>query len=140
MTTTEIGVIESVGIRNVGTGANFWGCPTIKITETDENEGAGIADDGIFLFYTTDDNNPIHAQDDGQLICRYGDKGAASGSAWTFTYLGNTYDLNKESGESTGVENINVQESAVIYDLLGRRVEKMEKGLYIVNGKKVLVK
>lgn len=140
MTTTEIGVVESVGIRNVGTGANFWGCPTIKITETDENEGAGIADDGIFLFYTTDNNNPIHAQDDGQLICRYGDKGAASGSAWTFTYLGNTYDLNKESGESTGVENINVQESAVIYDLLGRRVEKMEKGLYIVNGKKVLVK
>ena len=28
----------------------------------------------------------------------------------------------------------------VIYDLLGRRVEKMEKGIYIVNGKKVVIK
>ena len=30
--------------------------------------------------------------------------------------------------------------SAVIYDLTGRRVEKAEKGIYIVNGKKILVK
>lgn len=40
----------------------------------------------------------------------------------------------------TGIANVEVQESVVIYDLLGRRVEKMEKGLYIVNGRKVLVK
>ena len=33
-----------------------------------------------------------------------------------------------------------VQSSVAIYDLLGRRVEKMEKGLYIVNGKKVVLK
>ena len=34
---------------------------------------------------------------------------------------------------------VEVQEEAtVIYDLLGRRVEKMEKGIYIVNGKKVI--
>ena len=31
-------------------------------------------------------------------------------------------------------------ETTVIYDLLGRRVEKMEKGIYIVNGKKVVIK
>ena len=40
----------------------------------------------------------------------------------------------------TGVERVVVEEATVIYDLLGRRVEKMEKGIYIVNGKKVLVK
>jgi hypothetical protein len=40
----------------------------------------------------------------------------------------------------TGIANVEAQESTVIYDLLGRRDEKMEKGLYIVNGKKVLVK
>ena len=89
MTETEVGVVESVGIHNVGTGAGFWGCPTIKITETEEaNE-----EDGIFLFYTTDDGSPIHAQNVGQLICRYGDKKATSGSAWTFTYVGSTYEL-----------------------------------------------
>ncbi len=41
---------------------------------------------------------------------------------------------------TTGIENseLNVENSAVIYDLLGRRVEKMEKGIYIVNGKKII--
>ena len=29
-------------------------------------------------------------------------------------------------------------ENVVIYDLQGRRVEKMEKGIYIVNGKKII--
>jgi hypothetical protein len=39
-----------------------------------------------------------------------------------------------------GIQNINADADAVIYDIHGRRVEKMTKGLYIVNGKKVLVK
>ena len=39
-----------------------------------------------------------------------------------------------------GIENINVLENAVIYDLSGRRVTKMTRGIYIVNGKKVFVK
>ena len=40
----------------------------------------------------------------------------------------------------TNIDAIVTDAETVIYDLLGRRVEKMEKGLYIVNGKKVLVK
>ena len=41
---------------------------------------------------------------------------------------------------TTGIENseLNIENPAFIYDLLGRRVEKMEKGIYIVNGKKVI--
>ena len=39
-----------------------------------------------------------------------------------------------------GIQSINVDADAVIYDIHGRRVEKMTKGLYIVNGKKVMVK
>ena len=39
-----------------------------------------------------------------------------------------------------GIANLEVEADAVIYDLTGRRVEKMEKGIYIVNGKKVYVK
>ena len=41
---------------------------------------------------------------------------------------------------TTGIENseLTTQNSPLIYDLLGRRVEKMEKGIYIVNGKKVI--
>ncbi|MBR2155681.1 MAG: hypothetical protein IJ941_01915, partial [Clostridia bacterium] len=40
----------------------------------------------------------------------------------------------------TGIDNINADANAVIYDIHGRRVEKMEKGIYIVNGKKVIKK
>ena len=93
MTETTVGVTEEVGIQNVGTGNGFWGVSSIKITETNENEGAGIADDGIFLFYTTGNNSPIHFQDANQVIVRYGSYDANSGSAMKFIYIGNTYDL-----------------------------------------------
>ena len=48
--------------------------------------------------------------------------------------------IGDESGETTGIENseLKIENSDVIYDLQGRRVEKMEKGVYIVNGKKVV--
>jgi hypothetical protein len=39
-----------------------------------------------------------------------------------------------------GIQNIDVDADAVIYDIHGRRVTEMTKGLYIVNGKKVIVK
>ena len=41
---------------------------------------------------------------------------------------------------TTGIESVELGEELVIFDLAGRRVEKMEKGIYIVNGKKVVVK
>ena len=45
-----------------------------------------------------------------------------------------------EGDGSTGIETTAADSAqrAVIYDLQGRRVEKMEKGIYIVNGKKVI--
>ena len=38
------------------------------------------------------------------------------------------------------LSTVNGQQTTVIYDLTGRRVEKMEKGIYIVNGRKVVIK
>ena len=40
--------------------------------------------------------------------------------------------------DTTGIELISNDGGLVIYDLAGRRVEKMEKGIYIVNGRKVI--
>lgn len=58
------------------------------------------------------------------------DGGAAS--------MGFVFDF---EGQTTGVESIEVNaDNQVIYDLSGRRVAKAGKGLYIINGKKVLVK
>lgn len=44
------------------------------------------------------------------------------------------------NGTTTGVESVESNNHApqVIYDLAGRRVSKAEKGLYIINGKKVI--
>ena len=40
---------------------------------------------------------------------------------------------------TTGIETaVSGEQTVVIYDLAGRRVEKMEKGIYIINGKKVI--
>jgi hypothetical protein len=52
----------------------------------------------------------------------------------------------KESGTvKTSIDEISVESEALrnvsgTFDLTGRRVSNPEKGLYIVNGKKVLVK
>lgn len=44
--------------------------------------------------------------------------------------------------DATGIEAVegNQKDKAVIYDLTGRRVEKAVNGLYIINGKKVVIK
>ena len=41
---------------------------------------------------------------------------------------------------STGISTIQEAQKVVVYDIQGRRVQKAEKGLFIINGKKVLVK
>lgn len=48
--------------------------------------------------------------------------------------------LRFEINETTFIGDMeaNEQHAVVIYDLLGRRVENMEKGIYIVNGRKVV--
>ena len=88
---TTVSPIEKVGIRNFATGEGFWGSQTIKITETNPE----VADDDIFLFYTTGNDTPIHAQNDYQKVVRWGSYDAGSGSAWTFTYVGSTFELNQ---------------------------------------------
>ena len=49
------------------------------------------------------------------------------------------------SGTPTAIETVKTAEgidleNAVIYNLNGQRVDKAQKGLYIVNGKKVVIK
>ena len=45
-----------------------------------------------------------------------------------------------EATAPTGISTIQAAQKVVVYDLQGRRVQKAEKGLFIINGKKVLVK
>ncbi|MBQ8655595.1 MAG: leucine-rich repeat protein [Prevotella sp.] len=51
--------------------------------------------------------------------------------------------LEEEDGETTGIESLTPtlsQGEGAVYDLQGRRVENPTKGIYIVNGKKVVIR
>jgi len=54
----------------------------------------------------------------------------------------NRFTLCFTSGEATGIQNFsNTQDTNdTYYDMQGRRISKPEKGIYIQNGKKVVVK
>ncbi len=96
-TTTSVGVTESVDVVNYSTGNGFWGAKSLKIGETsDAVEGE---DDGIYLFYTVGNNVPLHYQKDNQVIVRWDSDKADSGSATRFTYIGNSFDLDKLTDE-----------------------------------------
>ena len=63
--------------------------------------------------------------------------------SWSANDAGSTFlvEVYEVPGDPDSVECIEAaQKSALIYDLTGRRVEKAEKGIYIVGGKKVIIK
>ena len=48
-----------------------------------------------------------------------------------------------ESGDPDAIENVNVNDNAnsgAIYNMAGQRVDKAQKGIYVVDGKKVATK
>ena len=52
-----------------------------------------------------------------------------------------TFRFGKQDGTKIEEAELNTQLPTVIYDLTGRRImEIVEKGIYIINGKKVVVK
>ncbi len=68
---------------------------------------------------------------------------AIGAALWTITYTtANGEAVNAPEGDATAIDTIEADglNNAVIYNLNGQRVEKAEKGLYIINGKKVVIK
>ncbi len=67
---------------------------------------------------------------------------------WLYGNIANYFNVaglknvnNYSTDGVTGIEAVEASDAeAVIYDLSGRRVEKAVKGIYVINGKKVLVK
>ena len=66
----------------------------------------------------------------------------AAGKAYLVLPVGGARELSINFGEVTGIKNIEAQkqESGDCYNLAGQRVAQPTKGLYIVNGKKYIVK
>lgn len=90
-----------------------------------------IAGDGITLC-----TNPVSPVDQTEgTLTTYNTSNGANANFWFLKPL---------NEQATGIGGTTVitpeQQKEVIYDLSGRRVQKAEKGIYIINGKKVLVK
>ena len=66
---------------------------------------------------------------------------AVSQSGWYYIY-NITLSADGHSGEGDGVRDITIgkKNDGVIYDLMGRKINKPTKGIYILNGKKFFVK
>ena len=99
------------------------------ILEIDEDNTGN----GILAFITTNNGVTVDA------------KGIATKFAFEkdgWRYLFNVTLLDPEAYERyLGISEVNVAPKAnVIYDLMGRQLTKTGKGLYIINGKKVLMK
>ena len=80
--------------KNLYTGNNFWGSNNIVVTaiaDTDPQQ---------FYFKTNGEGKPVHAQNDYQVIVRWQDTAANTGSAWTFNYVGTTIDLLSSESEA----------------------------------------
>ena len=58
------------------------------------------------------------------------------------TWHGYLYSINGQTSKPTGIEAVTAKklEKSVIYNLQGIRVDNAQKGLYIINGKKLVVK
>ncbi len=86
------------------------------------------------------DGNPILAPcDDGTIINAFDAYFYLQGNIFDISYA---YFLNTGEEEEliTGVSSPKEPEAETIYNLAGMRLSKMQKGINIVNGKKVLVK
>ena len=60
--------------------------------------------------------------------------------AWLEVANANARALTIVFGEATGIKNVNDNDNVNWYDLQGRRVQKPSKGVFIRNGRKVVVK
>lgn len=66
----------------------------------------------------------------------YNYNNAGNESLWSAPYVSMTYNDN-----TTAIESMKMNSSeAVVYDLSGKRAERKNAGIYVVDGKKVIVK
>ena len=95
------------------------------------------ADANGFCLKYPDNANYLNGQ--GGLVKSWSDNDAGS----TFLleeYVAPETPEEPEEPEDNAIEQVVTEEEAIIYDLSGRRVEKMvEKGIYIRNAKKIVV-
>ena len=84
----------------------------------------------------------IYTLKNGEFAKRTGSSGTISANTAYYTADSSASTLAMKKGEATGIQEVNTESGKVkgIYDLHGRKVTKPIKGIYIIDGEKVLVK
>lgn len=116
--------------------------PIESADKLEDNELFGLANDGKVSY--SYDGKYCYILQDGKFKKATGDK-LKGGKA----YLKTEYNVESAgarelkivfAGETTGIKAIETSASKNVYDLQGRKVVAPTKGLYIINGKKMIVK
>lgn len=114
------------------------------VTTTENTVEGNVLTGTVATINTPADANiyTLQAPDNVLKMKRYEGTTLAGFKAYLSMAANQVQAFKLDLGEATGIESIlnNANGKMVIYDMNGRRVQQMSKGLYIVNGKKVLVK
>ena len=150
LTAIEGGVIPAnTGVVLQG-AANTYNFAVTNTTATVDSDLTGT----VAATYITDDAYVLTADNTAEAGVCFGKatKNQQSNASWLNNshkaYLPAPVGANAASysfrfeGGTTGVEEVKTENGEVkaIYDLTGRQVNAVERGIYIINGKKVLVK
>ena len=114
-----VGTLEQTTINSIdGEMSNY------KFTITDGNT--------IPMFYPFKDNTTFSA---GKAYLQIP-------TVWLPASAQKSISIRFEEGETTDIDEVEGENGEVktIYDLQGRKVDTPSKGLYIINGKKVIIK
>ena len=144
---------EAIGTIPAGTGVLVKGEGTYKVYghakltgEVKANHLIGVVEEstvpsGCYVLQNQDGNVAFYKVQEGTVITlgankAYLDSSIDAGGAVKAFFMG------EEAGEATGIDTVDAsaEKATEIYNLNGQRVSVMTKGIYVVNGKKVLVK
>ena len=135
--TFDVPMIDISAATDVTTGNMLVGVPNAKTIDLDSNDDE-VADISIYVLMNGSNGIGFY-----QTTTTYFDLGANT------AYLPSNFDGAAGArffllfgDETTGINNLNADLNLnnKVFDLQGRRVAQPTKGLYIVNGKKVVVK
>ena len=144
---------EAIGTIPAGTGVLVTGEGTYKVYGHAKLTGNVKANHliGVVEETTVPTNCYVLQNQDGNVAFYKVQEGTAITLGANKAYLDSSIDaggavkaffMGEEAGEATGIDTVDAsaEKATEIYNLNGQRVSVMTKGIYIVNGKKVLVK
>ena len=128
---------EAIGTIPAGTGVLVKGEGTYKVYGHEET----TVPTDCYVLQNQDGNVAFYKVQEGTVITlgankAYLDSSIDAGGAVKAFFMG------EEADDATGIDTVDAsaEKATEIYNLNGQRVSVMTKGIYVVNGKKVLVK